>query len=265
MTIIIAIDGPAASGKGTLARALAARLNYAYLDTGTLYRAVAFEVLEAGGDPEDEAQAVQGAETLVNKIHEASSPSIILHNESLREEHVGEGASKVAAMQAVRDRLTQFQRDFAANPNGTAPSTSTSMPAPDNILHNVGPKEGEASSDGNTDGNTDAQENTPFKGAILDGRDIGTVICPDADVKFYVQASMEIRAQRRTKELQSKGIDVTKAHVLQDMQARDQRDMQRQAAPLKPAEDAIVFDTSDLGPDEVVEKALKIIEERLSS
>lgn len=220
--IVIAIDGPAASGKGTLARALAKQLSFAYLDTGALYRAVGFEVLEAGGEPEDEATAVQGAEMLSEKIAK-DGPTAMLGNPALRTDNVGQAASKVASIQAVRDLLTDFQRNFAQAP-------------------------GES-----------------YKGAILDGRDIGTVICPTADVKLYVQASMEIRAERRTKELQSKGIEVTKAHVLQDMRERDERDMHRQAAPLKPAQDAIVLDTSDCEPSEVLEKALKIIKASISA
>ena len=141
----------------------------------------------------------------------------ILHDANLREERVGEAASKVAAIESVRAALIDLQRDFAKNP-------------------------GEA-----------------YKGAVLDGRDIGTVICPDAPVKLFVTASDEIRAQRRTKELQSKGLDATYEAVLADMQERDARDASRAHAPLKPAEDAQIVDTSDLSADEALEQALSII------
>ncbi len=221
--IVIAIDGPAASGKGTLSQKIAEALNFAHMDTGALYRAVAYEVLQAGGDPESEEDAGKGADLLKNKINAAPSPSIILHNSGLREDNIALAASKVAAIQAVRNVLKELQRNFAQNP-------------------------GDA-----------------YKGAVLDGRDIGTVICPDAPVKLFVTASSEIRAQRRTKELQSKGLDVTKTAVLRDMRERDTRDASRQMAPMKPAEDAIVFDTSDLGQEEMLEKALEIIKGRLST
>ncbi|MCB1650470.1 MAG: (d)CMP kinase [Alphaproteobacteria bacterium] len=241
--MVIAIDGPAASGKGTLSRALAERLGFAHLDTGALYRAVAYEVMQAGGDPEDEGDALAGVESLKAKL---SNPSInILHNSNtgggkegnagsaggsadvlgnpiLKEDHVGGGASKVAAIPSVRAALLDLQRDFAAHP-------------------------GEG-----------------FEGAVLDGRDIGTVICPQAPVKLFVTASDEVRAERRTKELQSKGISVTKAAVLKDMCERDARDASRTEAPMKPADDAILIDSSHLDPAEMLDKALKIVQERLS-
>ena len=220
---IIAIDGPAASGKGTLARAVAETLSYAHLDTGALYRAVGYEVLQIGGDPANEKAATNAAQSLKDKISAASSPDLILHNKTLREDHIGNAASQVAAVTTVREILLDLQRDFAQNP-------------------------GES-----------------YQGAVLDGRDIGTVICPKADVKLFVTADHEIRAERRLKELQSKGIAATKDAVLKDMQERDARDAERQTAPMKPASDAIVLDTSDLNAGQALEKALDIIKDSLAS
>lgn len=213
--LVIAIDGPAASGKGTLARRLAETLGFALLDTGALYRAVAFEVLEADGNPESAEEAANAANLLQQKIASASSPSEILHNPKLREEKTGSAASKVATVPAVRAALLKLQQDFAANP-------------------------GER-----------------FSGAILDGRDIGTVICPDADLKLFITASTEVRAQRRLKELQSANVSVTYDAVLADMRARDARDRDRSSAPLKPADDAIVIDTSEISAEEVFELVLQ--------
>ncbi len=212
---VIAIDGPAASGKGTLARALAKRLNFAFLDTGALYRAVAFEVLTAGDDPELSDAAAKGAQALKTKLEKAESPAEILENPELRTEKTGSAASKVAAIPAVREALLTLQRDFAQNPGST------------------------------------------YSGAVLDGRDIGTVICPDADLKLFITAETEVRAQRRLKELQSKGISVTYDAVLADMRARDARDRDRSSAPLKPADDAIVIDTSEISAEEVFELVLQ--------
>lgn len=208
---IIAIDGPAASGKGTLARELAEALNFAHMDTGALYRAVGYEVLKAGGEPENETDALAGCKILAEKL-EGSDP---LSNPDLRTDESGNAASKVAVIQSVRDALITIQRNFAQNPAAR------------------------------------------YEGAILDGRDIGTVICPDAPLKLYVTANMEIRAERRTKELQSKGLDVTNRAVLEDMRARDARDSGRKAAPLRPAEDAIVIDTSNLDQAEMLEIAIE--------
>lgn len=208
---IIAIDGPAASGKGTLARALAHALNFAHMDTGALYRAVGYEVLQSGGSPSDEVDAMKGCASLAEKV---ANPET-LSNPDLRTDESGNAASQVAAIQPVRDALLQLQRDFAQSPADTN------------------------------------------KGAVLDGRDIGTIVCPHAQLKLYVTANMEIRAERRMKELQSKGIPVTYEAVLEDMRARDARDTGRKAAPLKPAEDAIVIDTSDLSQDEALAKALE--------
>lgn len=207
---IIAIDGPAASGKGTLSRKLADALNFAHMDTGALYRAVGFEVLNSDGNPENEADALKGCDALAENL-KTSKP---LDNPDLRTETIGNAASKVAAIQSVRARLLNIQRSFASNPS------------PD------------------------------FKGAILDGRDIGTVICPDASLKLYITASDDIRAERRMKELHSKGIEVTYSTVLEEMRARDARDKERNMAPLKPADDAVTIDSSDKSADDMFEIAL---------
>jgi len=214
---IIAIDGPAASGKGSLARKLADQLGYALLDTGALYRLVGYKVLEAGGDPEDEALATQTAEALKETLalEEMANPD-------LRTDEVGSAASKVAKIPGVRQALFDFQQHFAQNPpQGTA-------------------------------------------GAILDGRDIGTVICPEADVKLFITADTEERAKRRAKELQSRGVSVTYEAVLADMKERDERDSSRQSAPLKPAEDAHVLDTTQMSEEEVFETALTLIRQGIS-
>jgi len=205
--MIIAVDGPAAAGKGTLARRLALALNLAYLDTGALYRAVGLSVLRAGGDPADEAAAVEAAENLDRSI---------LDDPELRGDAAAGAASKVAAIPAVRQVLLTFQRDLAANPPAGK------------------------------------------RGAILDGRDIGTVVCPMADVKIFVTASAEVRAERRLKELQARGIEAIYADVLQDMKERDARDQARAVAPLVPAEDATILDTTDLDADDAFEQALAI-------
>lgn len=206
--VVVAIDGPAASGKGTLARRLAQHFGFAYLDTGSLYRAVGFAVLQAGGDPADEATAEAAARSL---------DSALLDDPRLRTDDVAQAASKVAAIPAVRAALLDFQRRFAAAP-------------PDGA-----------------------------KGAVLDGRDIGTVVCPDADRKMFVTASIDVRAKRRFKELREKGLDVIESAVLQDMVNRDARDAGRSVAPLAPAEDALVFDTSDLDAEQVFALAVRYV------
>jgi cytidylate kinase len=193
--MIIALDGPAAAGKGTLARSLAQDLNLAYLDTGSLYRATGVAVLRTGGDPSDPEAAEAAARTLDIASFQPAD---------LRTESAGQAASKVAAIPAVRAALLDFQRNFAHRP----PQGKT--------------------------------------GAVLDGRDIGTVVCPDADVKIFVTASLEERSRRRVKELRDKGETVIEARVFADMAARDARDSGRDAAPLKPADDAFVLDTSAL-------------------
>lgn len=208
--MIIAIDGPAAAGKGTLARRLAAHLGLAFLDTGSLYRAVAAKVLRQGGSPEDA--------TLAAAVAQALSPDD-LSAPDLRSEAVSQSASIVSAIPAVRAALLEFQRSFARTPPGGA------------------------------------------KGAVLDGRDIGTVICPEPEViKFYVHAAPETRAERRFKELQARGDSATYAAVLQDMKDRDARDSSRGVAALKKADDAYDLDTTGLNPDQVFAKALSHIQ-----
>jgi len=203
--MIIAVDGPAASGKGTLARRLARHYGLHHLDTGLIYRAVALKVLKAGGRPEDEAAAVAAAGNL-----ELNG----LDNEELRSSAAGEAASIVAAMPAVRRAVLALQRTFAGRPGG----------------------------------------------AVLDGRDIGTVVCPDADVKLFVTASPEERARRRHEELRAGGSDVNYGEVLAEINARDERDSARAVAPLKPADDAHLLDTSDLDIEAAFRAAVAIIE-----
>lgn len=212
--MIIAIDGPAASGKGTLARTLAARLGYAYLDTGTLYRLVGLTVLNAGQDPANEMDAVRAAKSLSASIKPED-----LQNPALRSDAAGQAASKASQFSSVRAALLDFQKDFANNKNNDA------------NLH----------------------------GVVLDGRDIGTVICPDAPIKLFVTASLEERSKRRYLELTAKGIKTTQDAVLADMKERDARDSGRDAAPLKPAPDAHILDTSTMSAGEVLDHALSII------
>ena len=209
--MIIAIDGPAAAGKGTLARSLARLLNLAYLDTGSLYRATGLAVLRAGGDPSDPKAAAAAARTLDISRYAAAD---------LRREEVAEAASKVAAIPAVRAALLEFQQHFAHSPPG-----------------------GKA-------------------GTVLDGRDIGTVVCPDADIKIFVTASLEERSRRRVKELRDKGETVIEARVFADMVARDARDSGRGVAPLKAADDAFVLDTSTLDAEGALAAARAYIESR---
>jgi CMP/dCMP kinase len=212
--VIVAIDGPSAAGKGTLARRLAARLGFAYLDTGLLYRAVGAKLLARGRTPGDPAQAEQAAAELVPAD---------LNQGDLRSEAVGQAASEVAAHPGVRARLLAFQRRFAALP-------------PD----------GKA-------------------GAVLDGRDIATVVAPEADVKIFLTASLEARAARRSKELRERGEEAIYPRVLQEMRDRDARDSGRAAAPLRPADDAFVLDTSKMDKDTVFEKVLAIVQSRLAA
>ncbi|WP_424939063.1 (d)CMP kinase [Aliiroseovarius sp. S253] len=192
MTFIVAIDGPAAAGKGTISKAVAAHFGFAHLDTGLLYRAVGAKTL-TGADPIDAAKTLTPADM----------------QGDLRTPEVAQAASKVAVIAEVRAALVDFQRNFAT--------------------HEVG--------------------------AVLDGRDIGTVICPDADVKLFVTASAEVRAERRFLELSAKDHDVTREQVLADVIARDKRDSEREEAPLKPAEDAVIIDTSDLSIEDAVARA----------
>jgi cytidylate kinase len=209
--LVISIDGPAASGKGSLAKKLAEMLDYDFLDTGALYRRVALKVIEKGIDPADKDAVIAAAKEFRSELGQSYDDS------ALRKDNVGSTASVIAQIQEVRDILVDFQRDFAKNAE---------------------------------------------KGAVLDGRDIGTVICPDADIKFFVTASVEKRAERRHKELQSRGINVTKPTVLAEMQERDDRDQGRLNAHLEASHDVNFIDTSDMAPEEVLDAALKIIKSR---
>ena len=203
--MIIAIDGPAASGKGTLGKRLAAHYRLRHLDTGLIYRAVAKQVLDAGKRPDDAVAAVAAAKAL--------DPARF--DEAVLKTHaVGEAASVVSAIPDVRAALVAFQRDFAAK----------------------------------------------RPGAVLDGRDIGTVICPNAEVKIFVTASPEVRARRRTLEYRAQGKDITEAAVLADIIKRDERDSRRAAAPLRQAPDAHLLDTSHLDIDAAIRAAIDIVE-----
>lgn len=199
--MIIAVDGPAAAGKGTIARALARHFGFHFLDTGALYRMVGLAVLRAGHDPANTAEATRAARAL--------DPSGI-DDRDLRTEAVGTAASVVAVVPEVRTALLSLQRDFARKEPG----------------------------------------------AVLDGRDIGTVVCPDAEVKIFVTASPEVRARRRQAELEAPSYDA----VLAEIRARDLRDSQRATAPLLPAPDAIILDTSDLDIAAAVTAAVAIVD-----
>ncbi len=207
--MVIAIDGPAASGKGTVARTLAEHFGLDYLDTGSIYRALGYKIMQIDGDPENEELAIKTARTISEED---------LKNPHLYDEGVGRYASIVSAIGEVRNVLFQFQRDFAQS----------------------------------------------TRGAVLDGRDIGTVICPDADFKFFITADLEARAERRYKQLQNKGNPIIYQSVLEDLQRRDERDSKREAAPLKKAEDAIHIDTTNMGADEVFEKIVSTIENSMA-
>ncbi len=207
--VVIAVDGPAAAGKGTLARRLAVELQLGYLDTGLLYRAVARRVLDAGEDPADPAAAAAAARLIAADD---------LVRPGLRDETVGEAASKVAAVPAVRAALLDFQRRFAAEPPLGA------------------------------------------RGVVMDGRDIGTVVCPAADVKLFVTASPEERARRRHKELLDRGATSIYSRVLADVIARDSRDSERDVAPLRQATNAFVLDTTDLDAEAAYRAARRHIE-----
>lgn len=209
-TVVIAVDGPAASGKGTLARRIAAELGYAYLDTGLLYRAIGLSMIKAGVDPSDMDAAGRAAQAFDVGVADFSDPA-------LRDEKTGQAAGIVAANPAVRQALVDVQRYFAANPPGGA------------------------------------------AGAVLDGRDIGTVICPDADHKFFIDADIVERARRRVKELQDRGDPSIPARVLQEMKERDERDRTRAVAPMAPPADASVVDTTNLNADAVFALAMSFI------
>jgi len=210
--VVIAVDGTAASGKGTLARKLAAHFGFAHLDSGSLYRLAALGVLEAGGDPENEADAVAAARA-VDPARAGDA--------AIRTDAVGRAASQVSAIPAVRAALLQFQRSFAARPPGGAP------------------------------------------GAVIDGRDIGTIVCPDAAAKLFVDATPEIRARRRFLELKAHGIADSEAEVLADINARDARDRARAIAPMKPAPDAHLLNTSDLDIEPAFAAALALVKDKV--
>ncbi|MFN3700654.1 MAG: (d)CMP kinase [Alphaproteobacteria bacterium] len=220
--MIIAIDGPAASGKGTLARRLAEHFGMEYMDTGRLYRATAFELLNEGLSVRDQRDAVRAASRLAEKIRRQGA-SAVLDNPTLREDRIGTEASKVAAIPEARAALLGIQRDFATSPAARR------------------------------------------KGAVLDGRDVGTVICPDADVKLFVTAALKIRAERRLKELQSRGISVTYSTVLDDMRDRDKRDDHTLKAHEAAGYVTNILDTTDMTPQQAFENALKIIKAAQSS
>ncbi|HYD86424.1 MAG TPA: (d)CMP kinase [Vitreimonas sp.] len=208
--MIIAVDGPTASGKGTIAKQLAARYGLKRLDTGALYRAVGLAVLDAGGDPANEAAAVAAAEALdLERIDETR----------IRSSAAGVAASQVAAIPAVRTVLRRAQRAFAADPTG----------------------------------------------AVLDGRDIGTVICPDATVKLFVTASLAERTRRRLAELQARGETIGFAELERQISERDARDMNRQDSPLRQAEGAHLLDTTSLSIEAAAEAAFALVDAALSS
>jgi cytidylate kinase len=198
VSLTVAIDGPAAAGKGTISKAVAAHFGFSHLDTGLLYRAVGRRTLQ-GLNPVEAAQTLTAEE---------------LEQGDLRTAEIAQAASKVAVVPEVRAALVDFQRAFARRAGG----------------------------------------------AVLDGRDIGTVICPNADIKLFVTASAEVRAERRFLELEAKGAEVTRDQVLTDVRERDARDSERSAAPMKAADDAILLDTSDLSIEAALAKAIEIIE-----
>lgn len=207
--LLIAVDGPAASGKGTIARALARHFGLPHMDTGMLYRAVALSMFRFGGDPGSEFEAVRGCEGIAQ---------IDPTDEELRSEVVSSIASRISAYPGVRAALLERQRNFAAQ----------------------------------------------VSGAVLDGRDIGTVIAPNAVAKLYVTASPEVRARRRVAELLARGMPAHLDDVLVDIRARDARDGGRAEAPLKQAQDAELLDTSEMTIDEAIEAAIALVEQKLA-
>ncbi|WP_205478817.1 (d)CMP kinase [Sphingomonas arenae] len=207
--LVIAVDGPAASGKGTIARALAKHFGLPHLDTGTLYRAVALHLLRWGGDPESEFAALRACDEIAG----------LADDPELRSEAVGGIASRISAYPMVRQALLQRQQNFAEQPGG----------------------------------------------AVLDGRDIGTVIAPDATAKLFVTASPEVRAERRLAELLARGLHAHLADVLIDIRARDERDSHRSAAPLARADDALLLDTSALDRDSAVAQAVRLVERKIKA
>ena len=210
--VVIAIDGTAACGKGTLAKFLSRHYGFAHLDSGALYRLVALGIMEAGGDPASRADAVRAAGALdLTRGGEAK----------IRTDEVGKAASQVAAIPEVRGALFAFQQDFAARPPGNS------------------------------------------RGAVIDGRDIGTVIAPNAAAKLYVDARVEIRARRRQLELEGLGISRTEADLIRELAARDEADRTRPISPLKRAPDAFLLDTSNLGIDAAFAAALALVDPKV--
>jgi len=205
---VIAVDGPAASGKGTVARALASHFNLPHMDTGLLYRAVALNLWRWGGDAGNQFEALRACDELG---FDQADPE-------LRSEPVSKIASMISAYPAVRAALLQRQQDFAGQAGG----------------------------------------------AVLDGRDIGTVIAPHADVKLFVTASAQVRAERRLKELQERGMSAHYEDVLADIRSRDERDAGREVAPLKQAADALLLDTSTLTLEQAIAEALRLVDKRLA-
>ncbi|MCB1538922.1 MAG: (d)CMP kinase [Rhodospirillales bacterium] len=212
---VITIDGPSASGKGTLARALAKRLNFYYLDTGAIYRALALDLLARGIDPDDADSCAAEARRFAPLFRPEMTET-----PDIRTDTVAQASSKSSRHPGVRAALLDLQRDLAHNP-----------PA-------------------------------PFKGAVLDGRDTGTVVCPDAPLKLFLTANPAERAVRRTKELLSRGIPTTYEAVLQDLESRDARDSSRDVAPLRPAEDAAAVDTTDMDADAALDHVLSLVRAR---
>ncbi len=206
--MIIAIDGPSASGKGTLARRLADHMGFAYLDSGKLYRAVGLGLVRQGKDPSDSSAAIAAAQAI--RLEDTD-------DEELSSDQAAGAAFIVAAIPGVRQALLPIQQDFAAHPPGGA------------------------------------------QGVVVDGRDIGTVVFPEADLKIFVMASPEVRADRRHKELQEKGLESIHSRVFQDMKERDTRDSSRENSPLKQASDAHLLDTTDLDADQAFAAAIKLI------
>ncbi len=216
--IVIAVDGPAASGKGTVSMGLAAMFGFAHLDTGKLYRAVTAKLLDSGIPLTDlDAHVNDGAEMA------AGLDSRDLDRDDLRSERVSTATSIVSQFPEVRAAIRQFQQDFAKLPPDGKP------------------------------------------GAVLDGRDIGTVICPDADVKIFVDASAETRAERRTRELAARGETARFAEILKDMLDRDDRDRNRAVSPMKPADDAYLLDTTNLDIEASLTRAKEVVLERVPS
>ena len=206
--ILVAVDGPAASGKGTIARALAAHFKLPHMDTGLLYRAVALNLWRWGGDPGNEFEALRACDML----------GIDPEDEELRSEPVSRIASSISAYRSVRTALLERQQEFAGQPGG----------------------------------------------AVLDGRDIGTVVAPDADAKLFVTASVEVRARRRVRELLERGLPAHYEDVLTDIRARDERDTTRAVSPLAQADDADRLDTSELDIDQAIAEAIRLVEQRLA-